>query len=465
MATIRSHDRGLLQRALVGVMVSTLLLAACGNSGDEDEATGDDPSGAETSTTEGGQTVEGNGVFEPIEGVPGVTDDAINIALLSTGPSNPLGYCLLDCVADGLEAYFAFRNDQGGVNGRDLVLSETVDDEVANNQVRALELTQDQDVFAVANFPVLAAGMAELASAGIPTYTNAVASGEAEGNETVFPWSGVACRGCPGRASVYLASVAGASRVASLGYGVSDASKSCVEGQVASFDEWGADAGIEHVYAKADLPYGLPNGLGPEVTAMKQAGVDFVLTCIDQSGALALSQELERQDMGSVPIVLPQGYADTTFLSANAELLEGDFLSLLYRPLEADAGASLLDELVEWVDETGGQMADYTIQGWIVGEMIFQGILNAGPQFDRASVVAATNAMTDLTSGGMHFPVDWTVQHEAATPGNPITDQSCFAAVRVAGGEFEVVGDAAAPWFCWDNDDLSWSEPESTDFE
>lgn len=469
MSTNPSTSRRAWLRILAVLAAIGLVLGACGNSGDEDEGateTEDTADDGETTTTAG--ETEGNGEFQPIEGVPGVTDEAINFAVLSTGPANPLGYCLLECVVDGLEAYFAFRNDQGGVNGRELVVSEIVDDELGSNQVKALELTQNQDVFGVVAFPIIAAGIPDLASAEIPTYTSAVQSAEADGNDTIFPWPGVVCTGCPSRSVVYLAQLAEATKVASIGYGVSEASKTCVEAHERAFELWGEDAGVEFVYSKNDLPYGLPNGLGPEVSAMKDAGVDFVLTCIDQNGALILSQELERQGMGDAPIVLPQGYADDTFVGSNAELLEGDYLSLQYRPLEADAGESQLDEFKNWMEETGGQVSDYSYQGWIVGELIFQGILSAGPEFDRAKVVSATNGITDDTGAGLKISVDWSRQHSAPTPEDPVTngsEQSCFAAVRVADGDFELVGDAAAPWFCWDPADPSWSEPTATNFE
>ena len=83
------------------------------------------------------------GTFEPITGVPGVTDEAINFAVLGTGPSNPLGYCLLECYKGGVQAYFDYQNGLGGVNGRQLVISRTDDDEVGNTQVKALELIDD----------------------------------------------------------------------------------------------------------------------------------------------------------------------------------------------------------------------------------------------------------------------------------------------------------------------------------
>src|SRR3546814_20755598 len=90
------------------------------------------------------------------------------------------------------------------------------------------------------------------------------------------------------------------------------------------------------------MPYGLPNGIGPEVTAMKEAGVDYVITAFDQGGALALEQELERQGMSDVLVQLPQGYADAEFAAANADLLEGDILSTYLRPLAATPAGTQL---------------------------------------------------------------------------------------------------------------------------
>ena len=46
--------------------------------------------------------------------------------------------------------------------------------------------------------------------------------------------------------------------------------------------------------------------------------------------------------------------------------------------------------------------------GWINASLAFDGLLAAGPEFDRDKVTAATNALTDFTAGGLIEPVDWT---------------------------------------------------------
>jgi hypothetical protein len=86
------------------------------------------------------------GEFAPIAGVPGVTDEAIQFAVLGTGPSNPAGYCLLECYLGGVQAYFDYRNSLGGVHGRQLEITHEVDDELANTQVKLLELIGSDDV-------------------------------------------------------------------------------------------------------------------------------------------------------------------------------------------------------------------------------------------------------------------------------------------------------------------------------
>ncbi len=139
------------RRLFAGLIVGGLVLAACGNSGDDDESsdttvapteettaattadtepaettagtepvetTADTTADTEPADTEPAETEPNIGTFEPVEGVPGVTDEAINFAVLGTGPSNPLGYCLLECFQGGVQAYFDYQNGLGGVNGR-----------------------------------------------------------------------------------------------------------------------------------------------------------------------------------------------------------------------------------------------------------------------------------------------------------------------------------------------------------
>ena len=476
MPAIRS-GRSTVFRLLALLAAMAMLFSACGNSDDGDDASpttaatdnGDEGDEGAAGGAEIGSAVIGegpHGEFESIEGVPGVTDEEIHVALLSTGDANPIGYCLLQCQADGIQAYFDWRNAQGGIHGRQLVL-DVIDDEFANNQLRAAEIIDGGEHFAVIGSPIMGTGFIDLTDAGVPVFASAVQSDMANGVNNMYTPVGTVCITCPAKRNIWPVKDSGASKVGILGFGIAQASKDCVAGQKASFDKWGGPQGIEAVYVNDDLPYGLPNGVGPEVSAMKRAGVDFIMTCLDQNSVKTIEEELSRQDMGDVPLVLPNAYGDEEYLTQNAELLEGDYIGLMYRPLEANQAGTDLEALVEQMSAAGSAINDWAIISWINADQLFRGLLAAGPQFDQQKVVNSINSFTATTSGGLTHAIDWTRQHNAITPDDLVTNapaQECFAYVQVQDGKAVLMGDADKPHFCWDPADEDWKEPVPTSF-
>ncbi len=441
--------------------------AACGNSGD-DEATPDDA----PSTTAGGPDTSApaadgdRDTFVPIEGVPGVTDDQIGYAVIGTRSGNPLGTCILDCYLDGINAYFAFRNSEGGIYGRQLVVTQELDDELANNQVRALEVTSGDEAFGSFNATLLPSGWGALHDAGVPTYVWGIHAIDAANRDHIFGSLPVICGDCTGRAVPYAAMTAGATRAASLGYGTTENSKICAQSVQASFELYAEDTGVEFAYLNDELEFGLANGVGPEVTAMREAGVDFISTCLDLNGMKTLAQELDRQGMQDVILYHPNTY-NQAFVAEADPLFEGDFVSVQFRAFEADPGDSALADYLEWMDETGAELSELAMVGWINASLAFDGLLAAGPEFDRESVVAATNEMTAYTAGGLINPVDWTRQHVPPVQGDPAHDFAleCTVLVRVVDGAFETVAPPETPWLCWDSTSDDWAEPTPTNFE
>ena len=444
----------------VAVLVLSGMLAACGNSegGGSDDGADEPDAPAEG---EGGE--EERDTFVSLDGVPGVTDDEISYAIIGTEANNPLGTCILDCYQDGIEAYFAFRNDEGGIYGRDLVVGEVLDDALLQNQVRALEVVSADNSFGSFNATLLATGWADLDDAGIPTYTWGIHAAEMAGREAIFGHVGPICIDCTGRTLPLAAELVGATRVASLGYGTTENSKVCAQNIQASIELYAEDIDVEFVYLNDQLDYGLPGGIAPEVTAMKEEGVDFVATCMDLNADLSLAQEMARQGMGDVPIYHPNTY-DQAFVAANAEELEGDVVITLARPLESEAVGGLAD-FNEWIEETGGEPSDLSLAGWINADLAFQGLLAAGPEFDRAAVLAATNRIDDFTAGGITMPVDWTNGHLPQTEDERLGPLECSSLLRIVDGAFDMVAPEDEPFLCWDNQDRSWAEPTPTAFD
>jgi hypothetical protein len=450
-------------------LVATFIAAGCGNSGDDDDEGSADTPSTEATDSGTGTTAAAGGEdeFVSLSGVPGVTDDEIRFSAFGTQANNPLGTCVLDCYTQGIEAYFAFRNSEGGVHGRDLVLSTVLDDELSNNQQRALEIVSANDTFAAFSATQIPSGWPDVAQAGIPLYTWSIHPAPATGEEGIFGYSGVICTTCTSRSVPYVASLAGATTIATLGYGVSPNSQECAVGTADSVELYADETGQSVGYINDDLAFGLPNGIGPEVTAMLDAGVDFISACIDLNGMKSLAQELERQGAGDIPMYHPNTYNEQ-FVAEAGDLFEGDYVSVGFRPFEADAGDSLLDDFTEWMGETGAEISEIAMIGWINADTAYQGLLDAGPEFSREAVIAATNQLTDYTAGGLIAPIDWSRQHEPPSEDDPGTHgavQNCIAVVQVVGGSFELVGDPAAPFLCWPGDNRDFTEPVETNFE
>jgi ABC-type branched-subunit amino acid transport system substrate-binding protein len=441
-------------RVVAVVVLIALATAACGNSSDKD-ATGDS-----TSTTKGDQV--------SISGVPGVTDDAISVSVLGTRSNNPLGTCVLDCFLDGIKSYFDFRNSEGGIYGRQLEVGKDIDDELGNNKVKALEIVSANDTFATFSAAQLANGWGELAKAGIPLYVWEIHPGEASGQLSTFGNREVVCISCTNRSVPYVAKLAKAKKVATLGYGISDDSKKCAQSGAASVKRYGSEVGATVAYENDHLDFGLPNGIGPEVTAMKEAGVDLVAACLDLNGMKTLAQELQRQGINDkVTLYHPNSY-DQQYIKEGGDLFEGDFVGVGFRPFEANAGSSALADYQKWMKKAGRTLSEPAMVGWIDADLFYQGLKAAGPSFDRQKVVDATNEMTAYTAGGLSQPIDWSRQHVAPTEDDLATNgpaQDCTSIVKVHDGAFQVVGDKAKPWLCWPGDTRDWSEPTSMNFK
>lgn len=447
------------RRAIVASVLFALLVAACGNSTDDSGGASD----GDAPTGNGGE--ESRDEFVELSGVPGVSDDEITFAAIGTKSGNPLGTCILDCYTQGIEAYFAYRNSEGGIYGRDLALGNVIDDELGQNQVKALDVISSNDAFAVFEATLLATGWGDLDAAGIPTYTWGIHSTEAAGRPHIFPSFAIRCADCLRKGPPWTAQEVGATSGAALGYGVSENSKVCASSLADSYEAFAGDTGVELGYENDDLEFGLPNGIAPEVTAMKEAGVDFISTCIDLNGMKSLAQELERQGMDDVVLLHPNTY-DQDFIAEAGSLFEGDVVGVQFRPFEAEIEGTAAAEFEKWMAEAGNPLTELAMVGWINATLAYDGLLAAGPEFDRETVTGATNAMTDFTAGGIVSPTDWTSAHTPYTMDDVPDDApaECAALVRVEDGEFVTVAPPDEPWLCWDGPLEEWSEPEPTNF-
>jgi len=447
---------------LAASLLVCLVATGCANSNSDESASSTTAPSSTNTTGKGGEETRDDVVARP--GVPGVTDDEIKYAVIGTKTGNPLGICILDCYADGIEAYFAFRNDEGGIYGRKLAISEILDDELAQNQQRSLDVISGNDAFGVFSATLLPAGWGALDEAGVPTYTWGIHAADSANRIHNFPSAAVRCADCPRPGVPYIAQQSGATKAASIGYGISENSKVCTQSVADAFDMFEKKSGVEVVYTNDDLDYGLPNGIGPQVTAMKAAGVDFISTCIDLNGMKTLAQELDRQGMEDVVLYHPNSY-DQNYVAESGNLFEGDVVGVQFRPLESDAAGTALADFLKWMDKQGSEPSELAMVGWLNASLAFDGLLAAGPEFDREGVTAATNALTDYTAGGLLAPINWSTAHTPYTAADPQEDRpECTALVKVENGKFVPYSSPDEPWLCWGLDPKADFEPTPTTF-
>ena len=402
-------------------------------------------------------------IFVALEGVPGVTDDEIRVSVVGIEQNNPLGTCILDCYVTGIQSYFDYVNDSGGVYGRRLVIDEILDDELFRNQEHALKIIADNSSLAAFQATLLALGWGDLNDAGVPTFVWNVHGAEAVNRDSIFGNFVIGCPTCTSRSFAWIVSQAAATRVALLGYGITETSKVCAKAFADSIDLYGPALGMEVAYFNDDIAYGLPNGIGPEVTQMIDAGVDFIATCMDLNAMLTLAQELERQGVrDQITMLHPNSY-NKEFVADAGDLFEGDYALLVFAAFEYEVDSLLRHAYDQWVPANGGPVAEQTLVGWINADLFVTGLLEAGPSFDRQSIIDSLNRIT-YDAGGLINPIDWSRQHTAVEPG--VYDHAyaldCTSSVRIEGGAF--VGFQPEPWMCWPGDTEDWSEPTPTDF-
>lgn len=449
------------RRALAAtVTLLGVLAAACGNDwGTTSAAT--TTSIAREDLQQGGEANRDR--FEPRPDVPGVTDDEIRYSVIGTKTGNPLGTCILDCYVAGIEAYFAYRNSQGGIYGRDLVVGDVIDDELGMNQQRTLDVISRNDSFGVFEATLLPSGWGDLDAAGIPTYTWGIHAADSANRPHNFPSAVVRCADCARPGVPYAAGRVGATKAASIGYGISENSRVCAQTTGRAFERFEPQTGVELVYLNDDLDYGLSNGIGPQVSAMKAAGVDVIATCIDLNGMKTLAAELRRQGMDDVILFHPNSY-DRNFIAESGGLFEGDLVQVLFRPFQSDAEGTALTEFEKWMAAQGSEPTELAMVGWLNASLAFDGLLAAGPEFDRERVTAATNALEGWTAGGLVSPIDWAQAHTPYTEADPLPDvPPCIALVRVRNNAFVPFGSPDRPWLCWTGADTD--DPVPTDFE
>ena len=401
--------------------------------------------------------------FVPISGVPGVNDDEIKVTSIVTISNNTLGTNIA-AYNDGIEAYFNFINETGGIYGRELVLANKRDDELFLNLPESLAMVEEDDSLAAFVATLLFFGADTLNDAGVPVFGWNIHNEFAD-RRNIFGNIAPSCIGCIHQLFPYVAHQVGATKVGVFGYGNSENSKVCAEGTRDSIEHYSAEAGGMTVeFFDTSIEFGMAGGIAPQVSEMKDKGVDFIFTCLDLNGMRTIAQELAKQDYrDQVTMYHPNTY-NHEFVAANADLFEGDLVFVQFVPFEAEIDSELQRRFFEYTADL--KLEEQTIVGWLNAHLFYEGLLAAGPEFDRASLVDAIRGFDDYSHDGLTNPIDFSRQ--IALPNDNVEadyEYRCINAVKIVNGEFEQwTGEPGKPWQCWEVVRTDWHEPEAFTF-
>jgi len=423
-------------RGVAVLLVAVLVGAACGNASN----------GKSESTTTPGATVAQKinpadlKVKHPISET-GVTDSEIRTTVIAS-VSNPLGGNY-GALADGINAYFAMVNSTGGIYGRQLKVVKVRDDAVGNNNTQAQAALAQDNSFAVFIAALLFTGANTLASQNVPTFGWNI-NAEWAGHDTFFPNEAALCFTCALPTGPWLAKQIGATKVGVLAYTVQQ-SADCEKGVEASFKKFPT---AQLVFRDKSLSFGVTD-LSAQVAQMKQKGVQLVLTCMDLNGVFTLAKEMKTQNLKAVQ-ELPNGY-DQAFMKANGSYFEGSYVAPQFTAFEHRPQPETMKLFLKWVKQTNKKVSELTMQGWIAADQFVTGLKLAGPDFNRAKVVAALNAEKHYTAGGMLAPIDWTVGHiDPLKRMNDTSGLDCSNWVKVVNSQFvSQFSQNGKPWTCF----------------
>jgi ABC-type branched-subunit amino acid transport system substrate-binding protein len=428
------------RRLVIAFALLALLAGACSNASDD---SGSSNVRADTVGDGGGEVTYADVLEMPIDenvpvDAPGVEDSTIRVGGVAS-VTNPIGGAYGEAF-QGVEAYFAYMNDQGGIYGRDLELTAQEDDNTGFENREDVQNLLTQDIFAVLPVATLDFSGAELlVDANMPTFGWNIQE-EYNLHDNLFGTRGFLCITCPGVGLPWLAQDLGATNLGVLAYDVPQ-SADCAEGIQNGFDMYPT---ATVAFVDDSLPYGIPD-LSAQVRDMKDAGVDMVSTCMDFNGVTTLQQEMRRQELDAIQY-LPNGY-DYNFLAENGPLFEGAYVLTNFVPFEVpdDEKPEGLLLYEQWIEEVDGTVGELSLAGWMAADMFVTGLRAAGPEFSQQGVIDGLNQLHDYDFMGISPDIDWTVEHDEDAA------FTCSAISQIQGGEFVPrFGAPGQPFICFD---------------
>jgi branched-chain amino acid transport system substrate-binding protein len=368
----------------------------------------------------------------------GVTNNSVKLGFIGseTGVASPN----FEDTAKACQARVDAQNAKGGVNGRKIDL-QTVDDMSSGaNLTGAQDLVKNRHVFAVVNNSSFAfLSYRYLLGAGVPLIGGGFDGNyySQKGNENIIDAGG---NGSPPPAGIIftngtdVAKMLGATKIGSVGYGVSPSSS----GVAKDTQKYAAKAsGLKPVYLNTALEFGSTD-VGPVVLGLKNAGADAVYLPLDGNTNLAIAQALQQNGVPMKAVLMASGYGQAMLDSPITKTLNSvDVVSQIYKPAELKndpAVKQFRSDLKKYSGITG--VPDYgAYTGYISCDLAITGLQQAGKNPTRQGFIDGLHKLGTYNAADLTCqPLDISLTNFGKTP-----TKSCQYFVTFKNGKFVVM--------------------------
>jgi ABC-type branched-subunit amino acid transport system substrate-binding protein len=397
-----------------------LVATACGSRLSEEElSTGGGTGGGAAAPVESGGGVDGAGIDNegeegpmvgtlpvpcgegdappgPVDGVEGVSQDEIKIAVVS----DRAGQIKVPTagIEESVQAFVDWCNGFGGINGRQLALTK-IDSKLFSH----LEATQEAcnaGVFAIVGSGSVsdnqgAQAMVDCGLIEVPAYT--ATSAKAMSDNMVQPLPNPSNIFNTAPAQYMVDQFPDAVKKAGILWGGIDTARVQAERVIEAYEK----VGFEFIYEKETGV--IQESYAAEAKAMKDAGVEYINFVNSTAEATKLLRDIETQSVEPEVIEFGQQYYDPQLLEAGSAA-EGVYVQLNTVPFEETDDSPGLQAYLAAYDAVGSDLeaTSLGVQAWSAGLLFATAAKTVGDDLTRENVLAALTEVTEWDGGGVH---------------------------------------------------------------
>ncbi|MGH9044129.1 MAG: ABC transporter substrate-binding protein [Acidimicrobiales bacterium] len=346
-------------------------------------------------------------------------------------------------IVPGVRAYLDMVNADGGVNGRKIVLTKALDDGTVNNAQVTRTLVEQDHVFAVVGVATAFFSARNfLVQTHTPTFGYATDNNWTPADDLFAAYGSVIDYKTTEPFFPYVAKRVHAKVAAVIAYNVPQSQDECNDA-ISALNDYGVKVG----YSDTSVVYG--SSLSSDVVHMKQAGVDFVVSCMDVPGNIELSRGMQENGLTGAKQLWLDGY-DLPTLRQYQSLMQNTYFLVQHVPFQATAQfPGTFPGMARYIKIMNKYEKAYTynevaMEGWLNAALFVAGLRAIGRSPTQAKLIAAINKIKAFSGGGVVAPINWSIAHTV------VTSPSCEAFVVAKGNNFKVVFNRGKDiWVCF----------------